>query len=628
MLKSTITNTFARTSNGQSQIPVLGEHISRSSTSCRKTNFYVTTTQFSAVVGLIVSTICEKVRDGDGKFRYFTLDGREFVIDSIKVTNGNMTKYLFDDSQVAELDASMKAEKTSYLSCRIVCKALKFSLITIRQKIAVNDGKLPISLLDGRIFVLDTYARPEGREDIFFRTVQIDEILSEIKKQNASIVTIPQMVKRLRKRGIETTPHVIYGVFRSEGNLLTVRVSGKPHQLELKTATGGKKSSGHQRYLTTKEFKLFAKWMERRARLSMAPKGCIFATEACEKLGLKEGTLKRRILAGELSAKKRGGQYYITSDQFEELKKEFIAKTPPQGAVALLGEISKYGYSTNWLSQRIVRTKKGFFFKFTDENGKIKKIQVYQDKHKKYWVAGADFAEFKKSEAMFGPKGTHCDFKFVAAAIDLSLITLQQLTHDGMLPLHLQGTPNFGLRIVKRGVKCFVKKSDVFAYLRKRDNLDFSRFIIDEDRKRIILSENYGVAVPICPENEMPAEHIGLLSFYSRLFFSSESAAVELIIKFLKNHGKIREEAGLAKLWVAKDYCVTKSLSAKNYSRISRPFGKKAVVDLFRTHPSKGSKIFVKGSPFLDDNEIDDLKKSLAEDHGKRTGDALYPATF
>ncbi len=180
---------------------------------------------------------------------------------------------------------------------------------------------------------------------------------------------------------------------------------------------------------------------------------------------------------------------------------------------------------------------------------------------------------------------------------------------------------------MKRGVKCFVKKSDLSAYLRKRDCLDIGKFAVDADRKLIVLSENYGIAVPLCPENQMPMEHVVLLSFYSRIFRSREDTAVDIILKFLKNPDKIKGELGLAKLWVVKDYCVNKSLRQKNESLLSKFFGHRKITQILYTHPPRGSMIFVNGSPFLDSAGMLDLQRSLADEPGKES-DAYYPATF
>ena len=172
-----------------------------------------------------------------------------------------------------------------------------------------------------------------------------------------------------------------------------------------------------------------------------------------------------------------------------------------------------------------------------------------------------------------------------------------------------------------------MKKSDLSAYLRKRDCLDIGKFAVDADRKLIVLSENYGIAVPLCPENQMPMEHVVLLSFYSRIFRSREDTAVDIILKFLRNHSKINGELGLAKLWIAKDYCVTRPLKPKNESLLCNFFGRPKIRELLTTHPPRGSGIFVNGSPFLDSAGMLDLQRSLADEPGKER-DAYYPATY
>ncbi len=379
------------------------------------------------------------MRDGAGAFRHFSLSGREFVIDSIKVEKGGITKYLFDAVQVADFAGTMQAEKTSYISCRQTGKLLGISPITIRQKVASNHGRLNVSLLDGREFELDTCAREGGREDTFFKLSQVKNLLAEIKKQNSSIMTISRIVEKLSRMGIETTRHLIYGIFRSEGNPLIVTVGGRKRQIELKSARGGKKSSGNQRYLTSVEFRAFAKWMKRRAGKATASRGYIWLTEANDQLGFMPGTLKRQAVMGLIPTKKKNRQHMITLEQFEKLKIQYASKIPPRDAVSLLKEVAVYGYSTHWLSERVVKNKNGTFLVFTAEDGKSRQVPVYQDKHNKYWVSRADFAEFRRVESLFGPKGVYCDLKSAAETLGLSMVTLQQSTRGSMLPLHLPG---------------------------------------------------------------------------------------------------------------------------------------------------------------------------------------------
>ncbi len=502
---------------------------------------------------------------------------------------------------------------------------LGYTELTLIQK---RKKGISISLIDGTILTLNTVDVPDGKRiTVLFIRAEVEAAVKRINEQKERFITQGQMVSELASRGMILVRDDIYGLFRFYGNPLKIKVKGKIHRIELKTAKGGKKTTDYQRYLERSEFELLAQWLEKRQQNQKLPKGYIWLKEANAQFGLKEGTLKRRAFLGILPAKKRNGQYVITEDEFERLKLEFNLKKAPEGSITLRDSLHSYGYGEEWLRERVVEKDGKVSFKFSCHDGTEKFIPVIRDRHGKYCVSDSDFNVFRQEEELFRGNKVFCDLRFVAETTGLSLLTIRESIHNSIMVLNVPNSEPVRIKSFKKGKKCFIRKVDLINYLKQRDGIDLSKLTCDAVFARYVLCSDYGIGVNVCEVDEMKLSSRSLLLFYKKLFQSPSEVAVKTILSFLADPGKLIGDVELAKLWLARYYYVTNG-DPKVEDVLKEILHGSTALKLFKTYPSDDSKIFFKGRPFLLPEEFKNARSLIEEHYGKRDGDALYPATF
>ncbi len=516
---------------------------------------------------------------------------------------------LFEASRITRVPKAFRDRPT----VKDVADVLELTEQTVRHEL--EDGVFRRALLDGREFVLKgTKTGAHKAAPFVFDRAEFEAFRVAVEEERARFIALPEMPAVLRKRGVRVTDDNLHQMFRSAENgddgslVLNAEVDGVMRRMELRLSKNPRLNHS-VRFMSRGEFRFFARYVKaQRQRLrerEKAPEGFVWLADAARLLGVHKTTLiskvkNRRGKRASVRARKIQGKHAISVKQFERLKKEFEGKKHSRESRVLLRDMLKGKIFEGLdLNEHIERRGERRFFFYSDERGARQEVEVHFDSRKAYRVSPEDAAKLKAFAALFEERGVYCRTKLFAEVAGFSFHTVRRIRGGALSVCASRGKP-FNFETVRVRKWRFVKRLDLLAFFHARDGCQ--PLPADANLKRVVLcgatvGDEFAIGIPRLKEEEFTARELGLASFYRRLFFASEQAAVKAILDFFKRLDGEQDDFTLAKLRLARHYyCVTRLTAASNHL-LGNAFEREKITRLFEVEPRNDSGIFFVPKP-------------------------------
>ncbi len=581
----------------------------------------IDTEALASLLGIQSHTVRQHTKGST--FSYAVPGGKLATITAYRTSPGSSGKLYFDPAEAESLKAKLDV-KNSLEPVDTVARIVGLTVLRVMQMIKSNSLVFSYQPIEGNELRLQGVKAGSHQTTFLFKKRDVAALERAVALEKKRCMIMSEATELLATMGTPVTQTRLTGLFDSDVRVFTI--DGKNYAVAMKRDYGRLYAGKPTRYLYREEVELISAFLKSLENLTSI-------ADAERRFGLHRSALRERDRLGKLATQVHLGEHYVAPVEMARLEEEFARKTVPESAVRLHAVLSSFAYSSRAIRERGVErdlASANLYLTGEDENGSFFRVRVYEDVHKRRWIAKPDFDRLKAIDSKFGSGGNYETLYYWKDMCDcrgygIGFAFYPNLVKDGVIPQVIPAAApasrhsKVHLPVILRAHWRWVKASDVLDYLLKCDPSLAANLAKIQRNNRSVLSRNYAITVPATNAGDVTAEDVELLLLH-RTFIARENgeemalkAMSDLIEDLSENDTLTHLEQ--AKLWLARNYFVTHNFSSKQTHKAADTFLHSSHMDMLFSIPlPSNSRFFRSGASFFSQAELGDIMTILKTD--------------